>query len=170
MLLILLGTVFIAESAILLKRIPRADPYGTNAVAMLVGGGILAVVSVIAGEAWTIPTHLETWLAMGYLVVLGSIALFGLYLFALQRWTASAVSYATLLMPMVTLPVAAALLGESIRLPFLIGSAIAVVGIYVGAFLSHRPRRSTVTAAPECLPIEDCPVVPAPRRAPAAAN
>ena len=55
-----------------------------------------------------------TWLAMAYLVVFGSIALFGLYLFALRRWTASAVSYTTLLMPLVTLPVAAVLISEPI--------------------------------------------------------
>jgi drug/metabolite transporter (DMT)-like permease len=162
MLLILLGTVFIALSAIMLKSIPRSDPYATNSVAMLVGGAILLSVSAVAGEAWTIPNLPETWVAMAYLVVLGSIVLFGLYLFALHRWTASAVSYATLLMPLVTLPVAALLFAEPITLPFLVGAAVAILGIYVGAFMTVRPRRSTVIAAPECLPIEDCAEVPAP--------
>ena len=156
MLQILLGTLFIAESAIFLKGIPRADPYATNAVAMLVGGAILLAVSAIAREAWVIPTIAATWIATGYLVVFGSIALFGLYLFALKRWTASAVSYSTLLMPLVTMPVAAVAFSEPIRLPFLLGAGIAIAGIYVGAFLTFRPHRSTVTAAPECLPIEDC--------------
>jgi drug/metabolite transporter (DMT)-like permease len=161
MLLILVGTVFIALSAILLKSIPRADPYATNAIAMLVSGGALLAVSMAAGEAWTFPSLAETWVASAYIVVLGSIALFSLYLFALRRWTASAMSYTTLLMPLVTLPVAAILFDEPITLPFLAGAAVAILGIYVGAFLTVRPRRSTVTAAPECLPIEDCPVLPA---------
>ena len=162
MLLVLVGTVFIAISAIALKSIPRADPYGTNAVAMLTGGGSLLVLSLVAGEAWALPSLAATWVASAYLVVLGSIALFGLYLFALRRWTASAVSYTTLLMPLVTLPVAAILFGESITLPFLLGAAVAIIGLYIGAVLPVRPRRSTVTAAPECLPIEDCPEVPKP--------
>lgn len=162
MLLILLGTVLIAQSAIVLKSIPRADPYATNAVAMLVGGGVLLAVSAVARESWAVPTLGATWLAMAYLVILGSIALFGLYLYALQRWTASAVSYATLLMPLVTLPVAAVLFSEPITMPFLAGSAVAITGTYVGAFLVVRPSRSTATAAPECLPIQDCPeLVPA---------
>jgi drug/metabolite transporter (DMT)-like permease len=161
MLLILVGTLFIAISATLLKSIPRADPYATNAIAMLVSGGALLLVSMVAGEAWAVPTLAETWIASVYIVVLGSIALFSLYLFALRSWTASAMSYTTLLMPLVTLPVAAILFEEPITLPFLLGAAIAIVGIYVGAFLTVRPRRSTVTAAPECLPIEDCPQVPA---------
>jgi drug/metabolite transporter (DMT)-like permease len=160
MLLVLVGTVFIAEGAIILKSIPRADPYGTNAVAMLVGGLVLLGVSLVAGEAWALPVEGATWLAMGYLIVLGSIALFGLYLFALRRWTASAVSYTTLLMPLVTLPVAAVLFAEPITLPFLLGAAIAIAGIYVGAFMPVRQRRSTATAAPECLPIDDCPPPP----------
>jgi drug/metabolite transporter (DMT)-like permease len=163
MLLILVGTLFVSESTILLKRIPKADPYGTNAVAMLVAGALLLAASAVTGETWAIPTRPATWLAMGYVIVLGSIGLFGLYLFALSRWTASAVSYTTLLMPLVTLPVAAVLFAEPITVPFLVGSAIAMLGIYVGAFLPVRPRRSTVISAPECLPIEDC--APAPRAA-----
>ena len=161
MLQVLLGTVFIAEGTIVLKAIPRADPYATNGVAMLVGGAVLLAVSLVAGERWAAPATLETWVAFAYLVVLGSITLFGLYLFALRRWTASAVSYTTLLMPLVTLPVAAVVFGDSITLPFLVGSGIAIAGTYVGAFLTVRPRRSTGTAAPECLPIEDCPPAPA---------
>lgn len=170
MLLILVGTAFIAISAILLKSIPRADPYATNAIAMLVSGGALLIVSMAAGEAWALPSLPETWIASAYIVVLGSIVLFSLYLFALRRWTASAMSYTTLLMPLVTLPVAAILFDEPITLPFLVGAAVAMLGIYVGAFLTVRPRRSTVTAAPECLPIEECPPVPVPAAARAAAR
>jgi drug/metabolite transporter (DMT)-like permease len=94
---------------------------------------------------------------MAYLVVLGSIALFGLYLYALRRWTASAVSYTTLLMPLVTIPIGALLLAEPVSAVFLVGAGVAVVGIYVGAFLTVRPHRSTATSLPECLPIEECP-------------
>lgn len=165
MAMILLGTLFVAESAIVLKSIPRADPYATNAVAMLTGGAILAAMSTVAGESWAIPSRAETWLATAYLVVFGSIALFGLYLVGVRRWTASGMSYTTLLMPLVTIPLAAILLGEPISLALMIGGAIALVGIYVGAFATVRPGRSTATSLPECLPFEDCPVV-VPVRAP----
>jgi drug/metabolite transporter (DMT)-like permease len=161
MVVILIGTLFIAEGSIVLKAIPRADPYATNGVAMLTGGAILVVLSGVANEAWTLPTVPATWLAMAYLVVLGSIALFGLYLYALRRWTASAVSYTTLLMPLVTVPIGAVLLAEPVSIQFLLGAAIAATGIYVGAFLTVRPRRSTATGSPECLPIEECPPLPA---------
>lgn len=168
MLLAILGTGFIAASAVVLKRIPRADPFGTNGVAMLTGGTLLLGLSAATGESWVAPATASTWLLMAYLVLLGSIGLFGLYLFALRRWTASAVSYATLFMPLVAVPLAAALTAESVSVPFLIGAGVAVAGTYLGAFAAHRPRRSTATSAPECLPIEDCPAPPAVPRTAAA--
>ena len=156
LLLILVGVAFIAESGVILKWVPRSDPFGTNAVAMLVGAVILVAISTISGEAWTLPTQVSTWASVAYLVVFGSIAMFGLYLFALRRWTASAVSYVTLLMPLITVPLAAALIAEQVSIWFLAGGAIALVGVYVGAFLKIRPRRSSATSAPECLPIDAC--------------
>jgi drug/metabolite transporter (DMT)-like permease len=156
LLLILVGVAFIAESGVVLKWVPRSDPFATNAVAMLVGAVILVVISIISGETWTLPAHAATWASMAYLVLFGSIAMFGLYLFALRRWTASAVSYVTLLMPLVTVPLAAALIAEQVTISFLAGGAIALLGVYVGAFLKIRPRRSSATSAPECLPIDAC--------------
>jgi drug/metabolite transporter (DMT)-like permease len=154
LLLVLAGLVFIAEGGVILKWVPHSDPFATNAVAMLAGAAILALVSIALGEAWALPTEAVTWAAIGYLVAFGSIALFGLYLFALRRWTASAVSYSTLLMPLVTLPVAAVLLSERISPLFLVGAAIALVGVYVGAFLRVRPRRAAATSLPECPPVD----------------
>ncbi len=150
------GVAFIAESGVILKWVPRSDPFATNAVAMLTGSAFLLAISIIAGETWAVPAEPATWAAMAYLVVFGSIVMFGLYLFALRRWTASAVSYVTLLMPLVTVPLAALLTSESISPSFLLGGAIALGGVYVGAFLRIRPHRSSATSLPECLPIDAC--------------
>ncbi len=156
LLLILLGVIFIAESGVILKWVPRSDPFGTNAVAMLTGAVILLVLSVASSETWTIPTQQATWASMTYLVVFGSVVMFGLYLFALRRWTASAVSYVTLLMPLVAIPLAATLLSEEVSPFLLVGGGVALVGVYIGAFLKIRPRRSSATSLPECLPIDAC--------------
>jgi len=156
LLLVLLGSLFIAQGSITLKAIPRADPFATNAVAMLTGAALLLAVSMASGETWAVPSRQVTWAALAYLVAFGSIVLFGLYLFALRRWTASALSYVTLFMPLVTVPLAAALLSEVISPSFLAGGAIALVGVYVGAFLKIRPQRSSATSLPECLPIDAC--------------
>lgn len=156
LLLILLAAVGVAESGVIVKWIPRSDPFGTNAVAMLTGTLVLFIVSLVAGEPWELPTQPATWAAIGYVVVLGSVALFALYVFTLQRWTASAVSYMTLLMPLVTVTLGAVLLGESITPSFVLGGAVILGGVYVGAFLKIRPARSSASSLPECLPIDAC--------------
>jgi drug/metabolite transporter (DMT)-like permease len=161
--LILVGVAFIAEGGVILKWVPRSDPFATNAVAMLTGAVILLAVSGASGEAWAVPSEPTTWAALGYLVILGSIALFGLYLFALRRWTASGVSYATLLMPLVTVPLAAVLIAEAISPWLVVGGGVALAGVYVGTFLRPWPRRSSATGLPECLPVE----VDAPTESPA---
>jgi drug/metabolite transporter (DMT)-like permease len=153
--LVLLGAVAIAESAILLKAIPRSDPFATNAVAMVTGGLLLLAASAVAGEAHPLPARAQTWLALGYLVLFGSVVLFVLFTYTIQRWTASAVSYATLLFPFVGLTVATLLTGEQFSPVFFVGGVVALAGVYVGAFVA-RPHRTSATSAPECLPIDAC--------------
>jgi drug/metabolite transporter (DMT)-like permease len=157
--LILLGAVCIAETGVIAKWIPRSDPFATNAIAMLTGAGILALLSLVAGEDWVLPTQTATWVAIGYLVVFGSVLMFALYLFTLARWTASAVSYLTLLLPLVTVSLAAVLTREPISSSLVVGGLIILAGVYVGAFLKIRPDRSSTSSLPECLPVDACPEV-----------
>jgi drug/metabolite transporter (DMT)-like permease len=156
LLLVLFASVAIAESAIIVKTIPRADPFATNAVAMLTGGGLLLVLALATGEPLGPPRQAETWAAIGYVVVLGSVVMFGLFVFTLRRWTASGVSYTTLLMPLVTVALAALLTDERVSPSFVIGGAVILGGVYVGAFLKGRPGRSSASSLPECLPIDAC--------------
>jgi len=154
--LILFGVACIAESGVLIKWIPRSDPFGTNAVAMLSGAVILLALSLVAAEPKQLPREPATWAAIAYLVLLGSVALFSLFVFALQRWTASAVSYSTLLMPIVTISLAALLTGERISASFAVGGVVILAGVYTGAFMKVRPHRSSASSSPECLPIDAC--------------
>ena len=154
--LVLLAVVAIAESGVIVKSIPRSDPFVTNAVAMLTGAALLLILSLAAGEPWALPNQAATWAAVGYLVVFGSVVMFALFVYTLQRWTASAVSYVTLLMPLVTVVLAAVLTGERITPSFALGGAVILGGVYVGAFLKGRPARSSASSLPECLPFDAC--------------
>ena len=154
--LIVLGVLCIAKSGVIVKWIPRSDPFGTNAVAMVTAAAILLGITLVAGEPITIPSEPGTIAAIAYLAVLGTVVLFGAWVYALTRWTASAVSYSTLLMPLVTVPLAVLLAGETVTAWLLLGGAIILAGVYVGAFL-RRPRRWSASSLPECLPIDACP-------------
>ena len=153
--LVVLGAACIAESGVLIKWVPRSDPIATNGIAMTVGGALLLGASLVAGEPRALPVREATWLAVGYLVVFGSVVMFTLYLFTLERWTASAASYSTLLLPLVTVSLAAILTHEQVSPSFLAGGAVVLVGVYIGAFLK-RPHRTSASSLPECLPIDAC--------------
>ena len=78
---------------------------------------------------------------MAYLAVIGSAAVFLMVLFVLHRWSASATSYTFLLiLPLVTIVLGAVLLDERVTPAFLVGGAVVLVGVYVGAFLPQRVR------------------------------
>jgi drug/metabolite transporter (DMT)-like permease len=121
---------------------------------MLTGAGLLLALSVATGETRVLPEQPMTWLAVGYLVVFGSVVMFALYLFALQRWTASAVSYTTLLLPLVTVSAGVVFAGERVSPLLVVGGAVVLAGVYVGAFLKIRPARSSASSLPECLPVD----------------
>ena len=133
LLLLLAAAVCQAESGIVVKRFPPGDPVAANGIGMLLGAAMLAVVALLTGERVEVPTRPETWLAMAYLIGPGSIAVFVLVLYVLARWTASATSYAFLLFPLVAVVFGAILLREPIRPSFLLGGAIVLAGVYIGA-------------------------------------
>ena len=133
-LLALLGAVVaIAEASVVLKHFPRANPYGTNAVGMLVGSAMLVALSLLAQERWSIPSKFPTIVSVVYLIVPGSVFLFALYLFVISRWTASATNYIFVLIPIVTVLVASSLAGEVVTLAFVLGTALVLAGVYGGA-------------------------------------
>lgn len=130
----LVAAAALAETGVVVKLMPRAHPVSTNAVGMLVGGGLLLALSAVVGEAWRLPTQADTWAAMGFLVVGGSVVVFGLYVFLLGRWTASQVSIEFLLIPLATIVYSALLTGEQITPAFLLGGGVILAGVYIGAY------------------------------------
>jgi drug/metabolite transporter (DMT)-like permease len=143
---ILAAAACFAEAGIVVKLFPRSNPYATNAIAMTTGTIMLAVASLVSGEVWILPATSTVRLAMTYLVI-ASVGLFLLYLFILGRWTATGASYAFVLNPLVTVVLAASLADEVISPLFLVGAAVVLLGVYVGAL---RPA-----AKPEEAPADD---------------
>jgi len=124
--------VCFASVPVIVKSFPPVHPAMTNALGMLVGALILISFSLAIGESWVIPAGLVTWTAYLYLVTLGSIGVFGLYLYVLGRWTASGTSYQAVLTPPVAIALSAWLLGEPLTWGLIIGGVVVLVGVYVG--------------------------------------
>jgi drug/metabolite transporter (DMT)-like permease len=145
LLALIAGVGFLAESNVVYKLFPPSDPVATNAVSLTIGTPFLVVLSLLVGEKWTLPTTRNTWLAYGYLVLIGTIGVFYLYLTVLSRWTASATSYSFLLIPVATVIVAALVASERITLPFVAGGVLVLAGVWLGAI-----RKSPKTAELVC--------------------
>jgi drug/metabolite transporter (DMT)-like permease len=133
LLAIIVGVAVGSEGTVLFKSYPKSEPLAVNALALTIGSAILLVISLVAGESWRLPETQATWIAYGYLVVGGSVLMFYLFLYVLQRWTASATSYVLLLVPLATIIIASWLLDEQVTSRFLVGSAIVLVGVWLGA-------------------------------------
>jgi drug/metabolite transporter (DMT)-like permease len=141
--LLSLGAIFAAavaaaSSPMVVKSFPRVDMFVANGIGMTVGGGLLLLLSAIAGEPWLLPTTLPVQLSLVYLIVVGSIGMFLLFLFVLGRWTASASIYILLLAPLAAVVLDLIILGDAPTLPLVIGGVAAVAGVYIGTV--SRPR------------------------------
>lgn len=146
------GALCLAETNVVAKLIPPGHPISANLIGLGVGTVVLGALSLMVGEERAMPTGARTWVSLLYLVSVGSVALFLTYLYVLSHWTATATSYAFLLMPLWTVATAALLLDEPISLPFVVGGALVIAGTYIGVFLI--PRRHD---APVCQPCEAAP-------------
>jgi drug/metabolite transporter (DMT)-like permease len=131
------GALCVAQSNVMIKKFPRVHPAMESGVGMLIGGLLLLLLSFGTGEPWLAPSTLTSQLSLIYLVALGSIALFILYLDVLTRWTATGASYIMLVAPLVTIILGAAILAEPIKPDFLFGGALVLSGVYVGAFAAR---------------------------------
>lgn len=133
-----LGALFlqgvgIAGATVLLKRLPRTHPIGTNAIAMLPGAAFLLALALLAGEQLALPSRPDVVPAFLYLVTVGAIGLFSGVVYVVQHWTASASAYMTVLFPIVTVAVGAAIAGETVSPQFVAGALLVTFGTYIGA-------------------------------------
>jgi drug/metabolite transporter (DMT)-like permease len=138
LLLVLLGAASISQSSIIVRGMARNDPLWSNAVGMLVGAALLLALSSVLGERWLGPVRSTTWIAMGYLIVFGSVVTFSLSVYVLRRLPASVAAYAVLLFPLVGVTVATILTGERFSPSFVAGGMVMLVGVYIGAFRRAR--------------------------------
>lgn len=149
LLAVVAGAACFAEATVLLKRTATADPLVINAVGMTAGTVLLIVLSLAVGETWSLPARMTTWLSTIYLVIIGSVSVFYLYTFVVKRWSASAASYEFVLFPFVTVFIAAWLAGEMVNAAFLLGGALVLLGVWIGAFSASAHLRLSRAAPPK---------------------
>jgi drug/metabolite transporter (DMT)-like permease len=126
------------------RRFPSLHPVAMNAVGMTMGAALLVTGSLLAGEPLLLPQRAATWVALGYLVMVGSVLVFVLYVVVLRDWAASRAAYVFVLIPFVTVALSAWLDDEPVGTPLVLGGLLVLAGVYIGALrrpvLIERPQ------------------------------
>ena len=148
-LLALIGSAFcFAQATVLVRHFPQVHAVTMNAVGMTTGAALLVAGAVALDEPISLPERAATWGAVVYLVVVGSVLVFLLYLFVLGRWSASRTAYGFVLTPVITIVLSAWLDDEPLGAGLLLGGAMVLVGVYVGALRPSRVPPTPVEVVP----------------------
>ena len=137
------GSVYCAaQGGVLVRAFPPVSPVTMLAVAMATGGVMLLILSLLFGERVAVPERVETWAALGFLVVVDSILVSLLYLVILRYWDASRAAYMFVLIPVATTALSAWLDAEPVTYGLVLGGLLVLAGVYVGAL--RQPRAPAV--------------------------
>jgi drug/metabolite transporter (DMT)-like permease len=136
--------------------LPR-DPFVATAYEMLAGGLLMVVAGGLRGERLA-PGSVSTasWVALGYLVLFGSLVAFTAYVWLLSHAPISLAATNTYVNPVVAVALGAALLGESVTAAMLAGGAIVVTSVAIVVRTETRgaacPATGTAAGPPPSRP------------------
>jgi drug/metabolite transporter (DMT)-like permease len=149
------GAICFAQALVLVRRFPRVHPVTMNAIGMTAGAAVLLAASLVANEPIVFPHLRQTWAAMAYLVVIGSVVVFLLYLVVLRYWAASRASYGFVIIPFVTVALSAWLDNEPVGVGLVLGALLVLAGVYVGALRPARAHSAAVDKTTDIGPSTD---------------
>lgn len=129
----------VSQAAVLVRWFPRVHPVTMNAIGATTAVVLLLAGTLLAHESLLLPQQAATWLAIGYLVPIGTVIVFALYLFVLGNWAASRAAYMFVLVPIVTILLSAWLDNERIGVGLVLGGLLVAAGVWVGALRSAGP-------------------------------
>jgi drug/metabolite transporter (DMT)-like permease len=136
LLAVLLSVLCFAQALVLVRRLPPMQPVTLNAVGMVAGALALLAAALLLGEPMVLPQRAETWVALLYVVAIGSVVVFLLHVFVAQHWGASRAAYVMVVIPLVTITLSAWLDQEPVTGGLLLGGLLVLGGVYLGALRS----------------------------------
>jgi drug/metabolite transporter (DMT)-like permease len=143
----LAGVLSASASSVVARNFRHLHPESMNAIGMGAGAALLAVGSIIMGEGWMLPGERTTWVALGWLVLLGSVGLFQLFLYIIKRWRASAATFAISAMPVIAAGLGALVLDQPITIELVVGGLLVIAAVYIGAIRGTRQKAGETEAS-----------------------
>ncbi len=129
-----LGAVMVAAllgalAGVLLKRGPRQNPLGLNAVAAMTGLVICLTASFVFREPHPLPRTAAQLLPIVYLAVAGSIGAFVLYTWLVSQWKVSRASFIAVVVPVVALILGSLVRHETLGATGALGAGLVLAGL-----------------------------------------
>ena len=141
------------EGAVIVKGFPPVHPAVRNAIAMAVGTVFLVALMPVFDQSVAAPSETSTWVSQVYLVLLGTVGVFGLYLFVLGRWTASATSVRIRPRPARGHRARGLAVRRADHASLALGSIAILIGVYLGALRPARADHTRGAARPASSPV-----------------
>ena len=131
-------------TGVVLKRGPHQHPLGANAVGAMAGLLVCAAGSFLAREPHAIPHDPRAVLSILYLTLAGSVGAFVLYVWLVNHWDVTRVSFVAVVVPVVAVLFGSAVRHERLTSAHWAGALLVFAGLALG-ILSDR-KRSTAAA------------------------
>ena len=127
------------------------DPIRATTVQLLIGGSVMTLVALIAGEGGSVDVGAFSWesvVAFAYLVVVGSLCAYTAYAWLLKNAPLSQVATYAYVNPVVAIALGALFVGEEVT-PLMGIAAIVILASVAGTVREEAPaRRSAVADEP----------------------
>ncbi|MET8046336.1 MULTISPECIES: EamA family transporter [unclassified Streptosporangium] len=145
--IILLASLSWSVGSFLTSRIPMpANPFTASAVEMAAGGVGLALTSAVVGEHVDLAdVSTRSWIALAYLIMVGSLVGFTAYVWLLNNAPISLVSTYAYVNPVVAVVLGALVLSEQVTGPMIAGGMVIVLGVALVVSTERRKKPEPVS-------------------------
>ncbi|MEU0478095.1 EamA family transporter [Streptosporangium sp. NPDC006013] len=145
--IILLASLSWSVGSFLTSRIPMpANPFTASAVEMAAGGVGLALTSTVVGEHVDLAdVSTRSWIALAYLIMVGSLVGFTAYVWLLNNAPISLVSTYAYVNPVVAVVLGALVLSEQVTGPMIAGGMVIVLGVALVVSTERRKKPEPVS-------------------------
>jgi len=151
MALVVIAPILWAIGSVWGSRLELPQPAMATAIQLLVAGSAMVVLGPLRGERISEVPQASAWLALGYLIVFGSIVGYTAYVYLLRTVRpALATSYAYV-NPVVAVVLGVTLGSEVLTGPALIALPLILAGVGLVLLAARKPRRAQKR---ECVPAD----------------
>ena len=128
---------------VLLKRGPRQNPIGANAVGNMVGFVVCLIFSFATRERHVLPRTGPEILPILYLTIAGSVGAFVLVSWLVNHWDVTRISFVSVIVPIIALILGAMIRHERMGWPSLVGSALVLAGVLIRIVSDRRAAQAS---------------------------